>query len=341
MQAARRCKMFHVRQSEDLLPGGLSTRTTEQRWRAWAHAEEQIRVATGLYVHDTELTTLLMIRPVLKHSASNIPVTSNDSLWRARTAAEWNASIKERKASGPSRSQLTEVSEFTQFTMLEGALASIFDSRSLGTGLREDTREQFERWLSQFHDDYLKPSVLYPSSQFCLEILWHSAFLALFVDFDRLELATGREGYAQSLPHRGYIQKWACSQDGQRCALHGALILRKALEMTLGVEPAIHVPRVLYQAAMVWFAYLKFGVDNHDSPQDFPELARINVNCQSLLFESNGFKTSRPQLKESSTLNGLVDLLRRIGHWGISRKIADQLVRMMQGDTEDEPSSTL
>ncbi|KAJ5125337.1 hypothetical protein N7448_004658 [Penicillium atrosanguineum] len=333
--------MFQVRQADDILPRSLSTWTTEQRWKAWAHAEEQVRVATGLYIHDTELSTLLIARPVLKHSASNIPVTSSDRFWKARNAAEWNALNEERKANTPPTSQLTEVSEFTQFTMLEAFLASISDSRSLHTGLRDDTRKQFERWLSQFYDDYLKRSALSQSSPFCLEILWHSAFLALFVDFDRLELATGREGYAQSLAHHEYIQRWACSQDGRRCALHGALVLRKAQEMTLGVEPAIHVPRVLYQAAMIWFAYLKFGVDNHDSPKDFPELAHLNVNCQALLFESNGFKISRPKLKESSTLSGLVDLLRRIGHWGISRKFADQLVRMMQGNTEDEQTSAL
>ena len=333
--------MFRVRQADDLLPHGLSTWTTEQRWKAWAHAEEQVRVASGVYIHDTELSTLLMARPVLKNSASNIPVTSSDSLWKARNATEWNSLNEERKANSQSRSQFTEVSEFTRFTMLEGFLASIADGRSLHTELRHDTREQSVRWLSQFYDDYLKQSAVSPSSPFRLELLWHSAFLALFVDFDRLELATGREGYAPSLDHREYIQKWACSQDGRRCALHGALILRKAQEMTLGVEPAIHVPRVLYQAAMVWFAYLKFGVDNHNSPKDFPELAHLNVNCQALLFESNGFKISRPKLKESSTLNGLVDLLRRIGHWGISRKFADQLVRMMQGSAEDEQTSTL
>lgn len=341
MQWARRCKMFQVRQADDLLPGGgLSAWTMEQRWKSWAHAEEQVRVATGLYIQDTELSTLLMSRPVLKHSSSVIPVTSSDSLWEAKFTSGWNALNEERKATTLSKSQFTEVSGFTQFTMLEGLIASVVDNRSLNTGLREEVREQFERWLSQFYDNFLKENPPRSSSPFCLELLWHSAYLALFVDFDRLELATGREGYVESLPHLDYIQKWACSQDGRRCALHGALILRKAQDMTLGVEPAIHVPRVLYQAAMVWFAYLKFGLDNHDSPKDFSELTSLNVNCQALLFESNGFKISRPKIKESSTLSGLVDLLRRIGHWGISRKFADQLVWMMQGNTEDEPSSS-
>ncbi|GAB1210450.1 hypothetical protein APSETT445_009243 [Aspergillus pseudonomiae] len=331
---ARRCNMFQIRQSTDLLPRSASGWTTEQHWKVWAHAEEQVRVATGLYIHDSELSTLFMTRPMLKHTASNIPNAVNDRLWQAKSSTDWKT-LNEWKSINPSQNTTAELSQFTQLAQLEGMIASIADKRSLNFGLREDVSGQFVSWLMQFFDNYLQPEGSNIVSPFSLEIIWHSAFLALFVDLDRLELATGRDGYVRSLPHREYIKEWASSQDGRRCVLHGALILQKIQSMTLGVEPAMHVPRVLYQAAMVWYAYLKFGVDNHDSPKDFPEFACLNVNCHALLFESNGFKISRPKIKESSTLSGLVDLLRRIGHWGISRKFADQLARMMQGGAED------
>ncbi|KAK6816016.1 hypothetical protein RU639_008988 [Aspergillus parasiticus] len=332
---ARRCNMFKICQSTDLLPSSASGWTTEQHWKVWAHAEEQVRVATGLYIHDSELSTLFMTRPMLRHTASNIPNAVNDRLWQAKSSTDWKT-LNEWKFINPSQNTTAELSQFTQLAQLEGMIASIADKRSLNFGLREDVSGQFVSWLMKFFDNYLQPEGSNIVSPFSLEILWHSAFLALFVDLDRLELATGREGYVRSLPHREYIKEWASSQDGRRCVLHGALILQKIQSMTLGVEPAMHVPRVLYQAAMVWYAYLKFGVDNHDSPKDFPEFACLNVNCQALLFESNGFKISRPKIKESSTLSGLVDLLRRIGHWGISRKFADQLARMMQGGAEDD-----
>ncbi|PIG85278.1 hypothetical protein AARAC_004377 [Aspergillus arachidicola] len=311
---ARRCNMFQIRQSTDLLPSSISGWTTEQHWKVWAHAEEQVRVATGLYIHDTELSTLFITRPMLRHTASNIPITVNDRLWQAKSSTDWKT-LNEWE-SIPSQNTTAGLSQFTQLAQLEGIIASIADRRSLNFGLREDVSGQFVSWLMQFFDNYLQPEGSNIVSPFSLEILWHSAFLALFVDLDRLELATGRDGYVRSLPHREYIKEWASSQDGRRCVLHGVLILQKIQSMTLGVEPAMHVPRVLYQAAMVWYAYLKFGVDNHDSPKDFPEFACLNVNCQALLFESNGFKISRPKIKESSTLSGLVDLLRRIAIGG-------------------------
>lgn len=115
--------------------------------------------------------------------------------------------------------------------------------------------------------------------------------------------------------------------------------------MTLGVEPAIHVPRALYKAASVWYAYLEFGTDSHTSTSgtpsiDFPELARLNVNSQTLLFKAHEYKLTKPKTQESSTLSGLVDLLHRIGHWGLSRKFAEQIL-FLQGNTEMESQSAI
>jgi hypothetical protein len=103
--------------------------------------------------------------------------------------------------------------------------------------------------------------------------------------------------------------------------------------MPLGVEPAIHVPRALYRAATVWYAYTEFGRDPDTSFSEippspdinFPELSFLKLNSEVLLFEANGYRTSKPKTSESSTLCGLVDLLHRIGHWGLSRIFAEQL----------------
>lgn len=194
-------------------------------------------------------------------------------------------------------------------------------------------------------DQYPQPKTDSGTDPFGLEVLWHSIFISLFVDFNRLELAIGREGYDESLPHRDYVHKWASSQEGCRCVLHGALILQKLQNMTLGVEPAIHVPRALYRAASVRYAYLEFGTDNHTSTSgtpsiDFPELARLNVNSQTLLFKAHEYKLTKPKTQESSTLSGLVDLLHRIGHWGLSRKFAEQIL-FLQGNTEMESQSAI
>ncbi|OJK03482.1 hypothetical protein ASPACDRAFT_111274 [Aspergillus aculeatus ATCC 16872] len=94
-------------------------------------------------------------------------------------------------------------------------------------------------------------------------------------------------------------------------------------QTSFGVEPPIHIPRVVFRAALVWFCYTTFGSDALDADQPalvFPRLTRLGINCQQLLFEANGFSVSRPRASGSSTLCALVDCLRRIGHWEISRR---------------------
>jgi hypothetical protein len=195
--------------------------------------------------------------------------------------------------------------------------------------------------LLQFFDQHLHGKEdTTANDPFCLEVLWHSAFISLSADFDRLELAIGKEGYEESLLYRDYARQWSSSPAARRCAIHGAMILRKLQNTPLGMEPAIHVPRALYRAATVWYAYLEYGMDVDPSSREtsavnveFPEYSRFKVNSQALLFEGHGYRTSRPKTSESSTLCGLVDLLHRIGHWGLSRKFAEQLSFLLK-DTQ-------
>lgn len=156
--------------------------------------------------------------------------------------------------------------------------------------------------------------------------LWHSAFMSLYVNFNRLELAVGRKGFDESRSHVDHAHEWASSKNGQRCALHASLILRETERMTLRAEPPTHVPRIIFRAAIVWFCYTKFGVDVLENQMvEFPELKKMGINCQRLLFDANGFKPSRPKL---------VDILHRVGHWGISRRFASMLALLLPEDTE-------
>lgn len=223
---------------------------------------------------------------------------------------------------------------FHRYTELEGINARIMEQKATSAASHQDILEQFEPQLISFFDRNLRSnSESVTGDPFCLEVLWHSAFISLLVDLSRLELAIGREGYEESLLHRDYAHTWSSSQDARRCAIHGSLILHKLQYMPLGMEPAIHVPRALYRAATIWYAYSEFGGNEDTSFPElssnsdiaFPEFSFLKLNSQALLFEANGYRVSRPKTSESSTLCGLVDLLHRIGHWGLSRKFGEQM----------------
>ncbi|KAJ5689452.1 hypothetical protein N7462_003844 [Penicillium macrosclerotiorum] len=347
-QWARFYKMFQVGPSTGSM-SGLQAHNVERPWRAWVQAEEQIRLAAGLFILDTEISELVSTHPLLQHDESLLPITTSDELWVAPNATQWKnimtRQLAERQAeiavvkavdttTSPPEVGLGLPGGFYRYTLLEGINARITERRTSQVTWDQEIHVKFENELLQFFDQNLLAKLeKNHDDPFCLEVLWHAAFISLLVDFDRLELTIGREGHEGSLPHRDHIHEWASSPNARRCALHGAMILRKLQGIPLGMEPAIHVPRALYRAATVWYAYSEYGLEDDASLQypsstsslEIPEFARLKINSQALLFEAHGFRNSKPKTSESSTLCGLVDLLHRIGHWGLSRKFAEQL----------------
>ncbi|KAJ5754648.1 hypothetical protein N7533_004191 [Penicillium manginii] len=334
---ARLHKMFETKRPADHLRTFLDTRTPEEAWRTWVQAEERSRVAAGLHILDTEISELILTHPLMRHDKSLLPLTARQELWVAPNATQWrDIMISRAPPELPSENiqlDFNSTDGFHSYTELEGINARLMEQKFTSTASNQELVEQFEPQLIHFLDRHFRSKSEGNFDPFCLEVLWHSVFISLLVDISRLELAIGREGYEESLLHRDYVHTWSSSQEARRCALHGALILRKLQNMPLGVEPAIHVPRALYRAATVWYAYTEFGRDPDTSFSEippspdinFPELSFLKLNSEVLLFEANGYRTSKPKTSESSTLCGLVDLLHRIGHWGLSRIFAEQL----------------
>ena len=308
-----------------------------------------IRLVAGLHIHDVEISELLFTEPFLQHGFSNLPLIAEDSLWKAPCEKDWSATRMNRSMAWvlPGDSQQPPESlplqldiadscnRFGKHLKLEGIAASITNGKGSENSNEREYHEVSLCSLLQFYESYLSSIVGKAPRHYCLMALWHSAFMSLYADFNRLELAIGRKGLDESRSHVNYVHEWASSQDGQRCALHAALILREIERMSLRAEPPIHVPRVIFRAAIVRFCYTKFGADALENQMvEFLELKKMGINCQRLLFEANGFKTSRPKTHESSTLCGLVDILYRVGHWGISRKFASILAVLLSDDTD-------
>lgn len=275
----------------------------------------------------------------MRYSESSLPALAKDELWSAPTAAEWAGRLQEqtsrRTDSRDSETALGSVAttgSLTVYVMLEGLTSNVIDYRAMGSlGAQSD---QVVSSLIEIYSQHLRLLNNNGSDIFSLRALWHCVFISLFVDVNQIELAVGREGFEASQQHAGYVREWAKSEEGTRCALHATCVLRNVENLPIGAEPAIHVPRLVYRSALVWYAYTKYGKDDPSTRQvnlDFPELTEAGICGRTLSFEANGFKFTRPATEESSTLCCLVDLLKRIGHWGISRKMSSLLMLLVHG----------
>jgi hypothetical protein len=171
-------------------------------------------------------------------------------------------------------------------------------------------------------------------------ILCHEIFMSLLVDFNELERAIGRDGSRGRDDAMNYVNNWSSSLEAKRCVIHASLIYRQIGSMRVDSEPALHVPRSMFLAAIAWYCYVQFDQTNPALPQpseeflDIPEIKLFNINSLQHLFDSTGSSKGKPKLREAGPLSGLMDMLYRIGHWGISRRFARILGLLLHGDTD-------
>ncbi|PYI01489.1 hypothetical protein BO78DRAFT_423462 [Aspergillus sclerotiicarbonarius CBS 121057] len=313
---ARRNSMFRSRQATDKIEPEME-RDPEKAWLSWVAREEQNRLVAGLSILDSEFAEIFLTEPFMRRRSS-MSLISDNELWTATTAEEWCRLIRQQDSRMHRNSR---PNRFKEYIELEQIAASIRDARtcdnwaSASPPLRTALESHYSNFQSRTSNG---PDIL------CLKALWHATFLTYLVDFDRLELVVGREGYLESQRELPFVRTWADSQDGHRCALHATLILRSLESLPIGNVPAIHAPRVLYRATLVWYCYLQFSATDQGAvhPLDFPELKHAGIDCERLLAEMNDFRPTRPKPLQSSILCRCIDLLRHLGHWGLGRQLA-------------------
>jgi hypothetical protein len=290
-----------------------------------------------------------MTEPFLRSSPPRESSIAADDLWTALTSNAWAHVLEERSRYGFAQSAYGQdldnsmpgilsphYSSFALYSLLERKISYIMEQTCAQQSPKALSQEVIPSLISIYNDRLRHQA---QPDDFSLGALWHSIFILLHCNMEKIECAVGREGVDKAQEHHLYATKWASSMDGHRCAIHAALILRHLQRIPVGQEPAIHVPRVLYRACLIWYVYTRFGRDSGGEGSsgisteqfDFPELVSTGIDGPRVLFVANGFKKIRPTTSESSTLFHLLDILNRLGHWGISQKMASLLSVLVHG----------
>jgi hypothetical protein len=342
---ARQAGMFRIKdslQEANLLdPDDMET-----AWRSWSQAEETVRVLAALHIHDSEFAAIFHHEPLLRHGTGRLPRCCPDELFMASTAAQWQAMIKSSHSSPPSSEPqhhasvgMTAMSNsyafMNAYVLLSGYNAAIQEARC--ATLTEEMIGDFRCRLTTWYEAYF-PSIRYPSRDpHCLIVLWHEAFMSLYVCFDLLERVVGREGPSVRDGDLTRIRRWVAGLEGQRCVVHAMLIYKRLQTLPISVEPAIHVPKALFYAGLVVYCHAKFR--SPEAPHgdiDIPELRSSDLARVSAQNPAEPPTASIRQF-DSSTLYNATDLLRRQGHWELSRRFASILEALIDdlADSKD------
>ncbi|RFU74224.1 zinc finger rsv1 [Trichoderma arundinaceum] len=331
---ARQAGMFQIKDSLQeanyLDPDDLET-----AWRSWSQAEETVRVLAALHIHDSEFAAIFHHEPLLRHEPGRLPRCCMDELFTASTAAQWQTMIKLLHSSPPSSEPQHHTSSvgitampnsysfMNAYALLSGHNAAIQEARC--ATLNEAMIGDFRCRLTTWYEAYF-PSIRYPSRDpHCLIVLWHEAFMSLYVCFDLLERVIGREGSSMRDGDLARICDWVTGIDGQRCVVHAMLIYKRLQTLPISAEPAIHVPKALFYAGLVVYCYAKFRSNEvFQRDIDIPELRSSDLGRVSTQTPADPPTASLRQF-DPSTLYNVTDLLRRQGHWELSRRFSSIL----------------
>ena len=349
---ARRDKAF---QHHDAIFG--SQKTLDQNWREWAQQEERRRLALAVHIHDAEIANTLHSEPFLNSASRRPPLPDDDAMFFAPTAREWWEKYTKRQqtiatpaSELSTRSMSTDAvyerllslprqCHFATCSTLEDILSAVLQARAADT-LTEPFVNDLHRTLATFYDNYALPSTISTPNPSGLQqgntILYHLIFLNSLADMNLLEHSIGRDGATveQAALHR--VHAWAESPDAPRAAAHAIMIKRALDSFPLSAEPPVHVPRALLYGALCLVCYIRYrgGGDGAGLERrrgvEAPELQVMGVSVESLL---RGLDEPRKKGNgEMSAVYGFVDLLRRIGHWDISRMFAAILVALIHAE---------
>jgi hypothetical protein len=323
-----------------------------------------IRTALGLYVHDAQLASTFNHDPVLRHSFIRIPAAANEDLFAASTAAQWAGLVRssipettmlkshlhinqiQHSCMTPLPRELAcKNSRFSCYVLLHGIGAAVQETNLAGQ-MDSSTMMEYQNALTCWYHAYEKFRSSQEPDPLCLIILYHEIFMSLLVDFDQLERCVGRDGSQNGVDALKYVGVWSSRIEAKRCVIHASLIHRQVGSMRFDSEPAIHVPRSMFLAALAWYCYIAFdqAESGHsqslEEPLDILESKIFNINPSQHLFEASGFKRGKTRLSEVTPFHGLTDLLSRIGHWGISKKLARILEFLSYGGQENSVTDT-
>lgn len=337
---ARQAGMFQVRDSLQEAKS-IDTNNLDTAWRSWCQAEETVRLLLAMHIHDSEFATIFHHEPLLRHGPpGKLPRCCSEELFCASTAVQWHDiinSFKPSPSSGDPRITgpvgmhiMSNVhSPMSAYALLAGHLAAICEARcgDLDDLMIAEFRFRLTTWYETYSASIRSPS----RDPHCLMVLWHEAFMSLYVSFDLIERVVGREGSPIREDDLARIRSWVAGVEGQRCVIHAMLTYKRLQTLPISAEPAIHVPKALFYAGLILYCYAKFrSTKAPPGDIDIPEL------------RWSGPGAAEPPMAslrqfDLSTLYNVADLLRRQGHWEVSRRFASILDALID-DVADFPS---
>lgn len=343
---ARYLRLYQARQP---VPVDLNVEDhqLDSMWHKWAHNEELLRIAHGLYIIDAELSSILHREPLQRFESYNFSFTASEAAFMAPNAREWKLRLLSEMQHGDNApTTLTSLrdtvpncvsvdmvpvnSSFTANAILEGIGMQVRSERARAS-LDLPRLQEILKSLALFHQRFLSSRTSSHPGSLQLPILWHTIHMMVFADFNFLETVVGREGRHTSQAEDEALREWTESEESRICTKHALMIQSQVESFKATSEPAMHVPRALFWAGIVLCCHIRSGSYEKAGFQTRKTALDIPVPAVGGSYELELSKLDKTAIDSSSlkmALFALTDMLRTLGHWKLSRRFADILTML-------------
>ncbi|KAH7348902.1 hypothetical protein BKA65DRAFT_397962 [Rhexocercosporidium sp. MPI-PUGE-AT-0058] len=338
---ARREHMFDAR-PQMKPPIATSEDELERAWKEWIRREELRRIVLALYIHDAELSFLYQRDSLLKHRRSENETLTTSRAFAATSAKDW-AEILTADHEQPATGSVCHShprDAFAAYIKLESIGVLISEDRRQGC-LNDVTSKRYEDSLLRWYEGFSGLLRADQSDEFCLLSLWHWTFMNLLVDFDRLESAIGRDGPGETQESLEYVSSWASTPAASRCMMHAFLLQKRLEALRFNETAAIHVPRILFSAALASYCYIHYGPgndgDSHPSASRFdmshPEFQLLGsyIGHLSRLTRLTWSRAITSSIT-AATLCEINGFLQRVNEWGLAGRFRNIIARLIDGE---------
>ncbi|OOQ84254.1 hypothetical protein PEBR_33877 [Penicillium brasilianum] len=281
MMTAQQYDFFGLRKYEDyekFLPSHLETAV---RWRAWSRVESTKNLIIGLVLHDSWLSDLYTISPIIRTDAISLSLPQEDTFYLAQTSSKWaqlsrdaffvtqtldlaahkfelpvlQGKIHAFSLYGVLCTALLRVTADTHRLIRSSDLVLPEQHRYVPCNiLRLDRRASIcapllTEMISLYQDTFRN------SNPNCI-VIWHSVCILLTVDIDILGRAAGHDGAESIVEARKALASWAQTASARRACLHAAQTFRILSHRKPADGTAFQSVRTLFMAALVLGLYI-------------------------------------------------------------------------------------
>ncbi|KAJ5548187.1 hypothetical protein N7513_005421 [Penicillium frequentans] len=251
------------------------------RWIAWTRAESTKNLIIGLVLHDSWLSELFSMNPIIRTDILILPLPLETTLYQAPTCHKWSQLLTEI----PHANQRLELSShhfhlpdlqgpihvFSMYGLLCSVLLRVSaDTRRLilSSDLVPAEQHHYVPWnicrldkrasivspllvsLVQLYDTTFRES-----NPNCI-VIWHSVCMLLTADLNLLSRAAGRDGPESMSDARRDLTCWAYTPAARRACIHAAQTFRTLSHRKPADGTAFQSVRTLFMSALILGFYL-------------------------------------------------------------------------------------